>query len=423
MTTPPSDNDNSPMALLCHPAAYCVAGGALAFLPGFSSSWPGAVILSGLICVYGFYTYVKARREKDVVAQREAGDNCYLIGFVYTLAVITATIAGLAVAEGSTQAGVDAAQTETEAAQIRVQSLLWTVGIALTTSAVGMIWRFILLQGTRPPDDELEKHISKVAQSSHQLSDAVREISGAAAEFKGEADSVSKAMADYAAKIRGHADNITQEVSNPFLTLLDNLSGRIDDVFHKHLFTDIKGQLDSIIGSQETMLAALEKRLGESTAALKNSADAATKIAEEIERQLGAVVAAQEKALALIQQRLDKSARALESGAEAASESGEEIRKSLAELDDLRSKLESAVASQKQALVQIREQSSNLAGAMVAELHAVGEVYEGAEEQLRQKYREVSEKATQDLYDELVNGANRAMAGLEKGNSPEDGKK
>ena len=417
-------SDNHPAALLRHPAAYCVLGGALAFLPGFSSSWPGAAILAGLICVYGFYVYVAAKNNQiDMVDQREAGDNCYLIGFVYTLAVIIATIVNLATTGDSAQPGTDAVQASADAAQLKIESLLGTVGIALSTSAVGMIWRFVLLQGTRPPDDELEKHISKVAQSSHQLSAAVREISGAAVEFKGEADSTSKAMAEYAAKIRGHADNITQEVSNPFLTLLDNLSGRIDDVFHKHLFTDIKGQLDSIIGSQETMLAAIEKRLGESTAALKSSADAATKIAEEVERQLSAVVAAQEKTLALIQQRLDKSTRALESGAETASESGEEIRKSLAELDDLRSKLESAVASQKQALEQIREQSSNLAGAMVTELHAVGEIYEGAEQQLRQKYREVSEKATRDLYDELINGANRAMSGLEKGNSPEGDKK
>lgn len=155
--------------LLRFPVAYCVVGIALAlaFQP-IRADWWGLVVLGFLISLYGFL----AKGDKDE-RRLEVGDNCYFIGFVYTLSVITAS---LMLDAEELLAGTDT-----------LHPLLKTVGIALGTSVVGMTWRFGLT------------HDFQVSEDAFQA--AVREAAVAAAGLKGVLEQQQKATASAASAI------------------------------------------------------------------------------------------------------------------------------------------------------------------------------------------------------------------------------
>ena len=143
--------------MLRWPVAYCIVGIALAF--GFESvraSWWGLAILSGLIALYAFLS--KGDRDEG---RFQTGDNCYFIGFVYTLSIITASL--ILDAESLLQ-GADQ------------QSLLTTIGIALGTSVVGMVARFWLAHDIRVSQDALDEAVRKAALGAVALEGAVKEL-------------------------------------------------------------------------------------------------------------------------------------------------------------------------------------------------------------------------------------------------------
>ena len=147
--------------LLRYPVAYCVVGVALAaaFQP-IRADWWGLLVLGLLISLYGFL----AKGDKDA-RRLEVGDNCYFIGFVYTLSVITASLVFDA---DELLAGTDT-----------LHPLLKTVGIALGTSVIGMTWRFGLTHDVRVSEDAFQ--------------DAVREAAIAAAGLKGVLEQLQEA--------------------------------------------------------------------------------------------------------------------------------------------------------------------------------------------------------------------------------------
>lgn len=379
-----SSSKNRLGALLHHPALYCVVGAVCAFaFPSVRSSWFGMFFLCLLITVYAFYARMARNNPDNPADQREAGDHCYLIGFVYTLIVIVATLS-----------------RDAEQLVDSPDALLATVGIALGTSVWGMVCRFFLIQGAHMPEDRYEEHINAVAASSHELSAAVRSISGAADEYKNSFQSTARVMADYAEIIKKQAEHITQGVDEPFSTLLNNLSQRIDRMFDTNLFANINTQLEQVIQRQNEALVLIEERLKKSTGELGGGAAAAAESAREIEKstkqfadikeQLGEIVQGQEKALSLIRQQLDGFNAELKEGADATTVKTRAIREQVAKT-------------------------------LQEELEAISKIYADAEERLKslgQQYKNLSQKATKDLYDGLIDGAKQGMAEREKNNPP-----
>lgn len=161
-------------ALLRMPFTYCVVGIACAFFESVRADWTGLVVLGALIALYAFL----AKGDKDEGRFR-TGDNAYFLGFVYTLSVITLSL----ILDADTLLG---------GAGEGVSPLLKTIGIALGTSVIGMLCRFLLT------------HDIPVAEDVFDV--AVREAAVAAASLKGVVDSATKSAAPLSDAVREAAE-------------------------------------------------------------------------------------------------------------------------------------------------------------------------------------------------------------------------
>ena len=219
--------------MLRWPVAYCIVGIALAL--GFESvraSWWGLAILSGLIALYAFLS--KGDRDEG---RFQTGDNCYFIGFVYTLSIITASL--ILDAESLLQ-GADQ------------QSLLTTIGIALGTSVVGMVARFWLAHDIRVSQDALDEAVRKAALGAVALEGAVAELRVAVARAAEAIDEQSRTgttnLASLFETVHNRLDFAARQASKELQTVA---SRAIDQI----------GQQASML-SESTTDVARELRLG-----------------------------------------------------------------------------------------------------------------------------------------------------------------
>ena len=180
-------------AWLKNPITYCVVGIAFASLFEFiRSGLPGLFVLGALIGLYAFL----AKGERDDGRFR-TGDNSYFIGFVYTLSIITLSL----MLDADTLLG---------GAGDSVSSLLKTIGIALGTSVVGMLCRFLLTHDIRVAEDEFDRDVRAVAVAAYQM----------------------KGVVDVAAKSVGHLGGAVREAveaATPLSEVANGLRQAVDD--------------------------------------------------------------------------------------------------------------------------------------------------------------------------------------------------
>ena len=140
------------------PVLYCGVGIVLALLfEPIRADWLGLGTLGLLIGLYGFL----AKGEKDG-SRFQTGDNCYFIGFVYTLSIITASLI------------LDAESLLAGAGEGSLHPLLKTIGIALGTSVFGMLWRFGLTYDIRVGEDRFDDEVHRAAAAAAELSSVVK---------------------------------------------------------------------------------------------------------------------------------------------------------------------------------------------------------------------------------------------------------
>lgn len=140
------------------PVLYCIVGIVLAGLfEPIRADWWGLFLLGLLICLYGFL----AKGEKDGT-RFQVGDNCYFIGFVYTLSIITASLY------------LDAESLLAGAGAGSLHPLLKTIGIALGTSVFGMLWRFGLTYDVQVSEDRFDSEVHRAAVAAAELSSVVK---------------------------------------------------------------------------------------------------------------------------------------------------------------------------------------------------------------------------------------------------------
>lgn len=203
--------------LLRHPAFYCAAG-VVAMLVFRESLLDdnyilGLILLSCMICIYAFFG------NKGVGAgseRREIGDNCYLIGFVYTLSVIAVTL----------MTNADEIGNEGD-----VDMVIRAVGIAMATSVIGMIIRLFFHYDAQEPENEFDSIVSKV--------------NSAALLLKGNIDMMSKQinrMENHFTKILSTFDSVGQDAHKA-------LSGLSDEIRNEMLKT-----AQAVNENAETML-------------------------------------------------------------------------------------------------------------------------------------------------------------------------
>ena len=231
------------------PITYCVVGIALAFFfESVRADWAGLVVLGALVILYAFL----AKGEKDDGRFR-TGDNSYFIGFVYTLSIITLSLM------------LDA-DTLLDGAGDGVSPLLKTIGIALGTSVVGMLCRFLLTHDIRVAEDEFDRE--------------VRAAAAAAAQLKGTVDAAAKSAAHLGGAVREAA-----EASAPLSKVVNGLRQTVD-VASRDMETLVRATRASVDEATKTVRALTTRTAADNADAVGYLQKAANAHAEALQASL-----------------------------------------------------------------------------------------------------------------------------------------
>lgn len=208
-------------AVIKNPLPYCAAGILLAMSERVRSEIEiGLFLLVVPILLYAFVAYVR-KDETPVISETEIGNNCYLIGFVFTLTVITISLMT-----------VDSERLLIE--ELIRDQLLETIGIALGTSVVGMVLRVgFHSAGT---DVSPETYLEKVNTQARMLEQVFVDLNKSTNMAKGELNSYSDTLRDE-----------TRKLLEEFRKSQTSLTKVIDEKFNKSIestFSVIKQDLD-----------------------------------------------------------------------------------------------------------------------------------------------------------------------------------
>ena len=194
-------------ALLKMPIIYCVVGiVACALFESVRAGWTGLGVLGALVSLYAWLA--KGQRDEG---RFRTGDNSYFIGFVYTLSVITLSL----ILDADTLLG---------GAGGGVSPLLKTIGIALGTSVVGMLWRFGLTHDIVVAEDAFDDAMRDAAVAAASLKGAMREAADAADALKGVVSETAEATAPLRGAVREAAD-----AAAPLTKVVNGVRQTIDD--------------------------------------------------------------------------------------------------------------------------------------------------------------------------------------------------
>jgi len=238
-------------SLLQHPVLYCVLGGVLAAsFHGVRAEWTGLVVLSALIFLYGFLSKELSREGagKAKLTPHEIGDNCYFIGFVYTLLVITLALIFDA---QEIVSGADSKEA--------LHPLLKTVGIALGTSVAGMLGRFILTHGKEVPENEFDRITNNIAVAANKLSGTVKRIESETGKFASSLASWSESMKVHSDTLVGETERVGTSLERSAGKVMQSLSEQVSTMWEKTELTELSVALKKIIEDHRAGMAEISK--------------------------------------------------------------------------------------------------------------------------------------------------------------------
>ena len=410
------------MPVLKYPLFYCLAGAALALFPSVRAGWEGLLALGGLISLYGFF----AKGEKsDAAVRHKVGDDCYFIGFVYTLVVITATLVlDVDALLGESGSGGD------------LRPILTTVGVALGTSVVGMMWRFFLVHGVETPEHEFESHVSRVARAADQLTGTVERVGDSVREVESSMKSTAKSMAAYAVRVEEESWKVGGAMKRVADELLEDFGRKIADALQTTHFEGVREALHSAVEEHRAAISQVVAAMRHSLAEL----DGAAKISAANVEAVSGALAALESAVG--EGRMSATHSAIRGFAEQVEKLNEGLRLlGDGALDG--GKLSGLIAAMRNFGEQVETLNGNLRGLAEKQAEAVGaagrdlerlrKVRDAFDElmksisgdaeavaKIKEDYRREFDKAasaalkeTHELYARLIGGANLALAGLD----------
>ena len=285
-------------ALLQYPVLYCLIGIGLSYFDWMRHSLWGLVVLTLLISLYGFF----AKGEKDN-KRFEIGDNCYFIGFVYTLSVIAWTVFQ----------GYESLTTGEE--QV-LGLLLLTIGVALGTSIAGMLWRFGLTHGIEISKDAFQRKVDEIARSANRLESAVERITAGAQKTETALNNTAEAMEQYAIKISRDVQLTEERMTEVAEKMLAEFGKQAADALQNTNFEESQKALKKTLEEHRRAAKAAGELIEQSAAALsgavgKTREDA--KSAGEALEELNTIAAAMpEKISNLVSASLEKLRRAMD---------------------------------------------------------------------------------------------------------------
>ena len=366
-------------SLLFFPPTYIAAGVALVLWPPLRENfWAGTAALGGLIALYGFF----AKDDPDST-RTKVGDNCYFIGFVYTLAVVAISL--------------DAAARFSRLhpdLPIDASALLNAVAIALSTSVVGMVLRFVVGYQFEEPPDELERLIKETAKQVEKVEAATGRLGDATARIADEVETVKDSLGGAARSARAWADEIDDAAREAGAyaereaeKLLAAFGEKITDTLAQTHFDKIRADLQEAVAAHRDSVEKITDTLAGSLSRL----DDATESGKEKSKALNVALVKIKTAVA------DDKWRA--------------VGEAVAQFESLRESLQAIAAAAAADLARgqkIRESFDSLADGMRADIEAIGKI--------KADYRRVHEEAakealaeTHKLYAQLIGrGANRA---------------
>lgn len=259
------------------PIMYCLIGiGAASYEP-IRAGWWGLVILGAMISIYAFL----AKGEKDE-GRFQTGDNCYFIGFVYTLSIITLSLI------------LDAEALLGGTGERSLHPLLKTIGIALGTSVVGMLWRFGLTYDIRVGEDAFDN--------------AVREAAAAANSLKGIVKDLGQTIEEASELIRGQSQTSVADLNGLFEAFYSRLGATAADT-SKTLQSIVTRAAESI----EQHGSSLTQSTADMVEILRRNTEAHAKAVQEsldsISSSLDSYASAVDASAARVGETLDRAAR------------------------------------------------------------------------------------------------------------------
>ncbi len=228
-------------SLLQQPALYCVLGVLVVFVPLFRNDWWGLAVFIMLITVYGWLS-----KDGEELTRIEVGDNCYFIGFVYTLLVVTAALF------------IDAEKIVNAGNKEALGPLLKTIGIALGSSIWGMICRLRLAHGAGTPENEFDRITNNIALAANKLSRTVKDIEFEAEQFalslKTHSDMLMTETGKVSVSLGKSAEKVVQSFSAQISVMWERIEFKELSAALKKITEDHQAGIIEISETQETAL-------------------------------------------------------------------------------------------------------------------------------------------------------------------------
>lgn len=204
--------------LVAHPLLYVGAGVLLCFLfESLRTSLLGLLVLCLLMLVYACLA-----PKSDAANPAEIGDNCYFIGFIFTLVVISVTIFSLVAPDGIPEVGQDP-----------VDSLLRAVAVALGTSVWGMLLRFWFAHQHKDPDQLLEQRMRRISSETARLANSL--------------NSAVSTTDEYAAQVRRETHDLSASLNREFIALIEQFAVQINDKLGQVHFDRVHSELQRAV--------------------------------------------------------------------------------------------------------------------------------------------------------------------------------
>lgn len=452
--------------LLIAPATYCVVGTLLAVYKPIRADWWGLLVLGSLVCLYAFLAKGERTAERHAI-----GDNCYIVGFVYTLSIITLSL----ILDAESMLGIDGQPAE-------LHPLLRTIGIALGTSVVGMFCRFALTQGVEISEDAFERAVGRTAISAAKLHGVVKRLDETVSALDATVGVVDLSLAKtvgaidaYSKEVEKESERVGESLSSAATRLLENYQAHVtttlDDLsastsqFSRRMNEDWRGAVEPVRRALEAAstsinnytvrmdsetksvgetlnrsVADVVEDLGHKTAQVLQANpfdDVRDAVAATVDMHRKGVEATQtllNEALNDLRKQIDKSIHnAQETRALVESlqnlDGGNTLGKAYQAMDRFTGSLDKVSGS----LSQLTDQQSKATDAAVdqlARLHTSGASYDTLMETLREDLNEISNlkdryrqqfdeaatvalRETHRLYSRLIGGATIALSGLD----------
>ncbi|MCY4325395.1 MAG: hypothetical protein OXC81_05175 [Betaproteobacteria bacterium] len=325
----------------------------------------GALVLGGIISMFAFFGYF-GNPEK----RREVADNCYLLGFLFTLAMVVATLQGLGSQEIRSVAN----------------ELLSAIGIAMATSVIGMVLRIVILDRHFEPADHLTKEYRIVADRLQELASSMEDSKAAAESYRNDLAELSESTRLYRRNLVSEAENLGGMLDRHTAQVAKTLGGSIAESLDLEEFGKARQQ----ITDATKFISPITREIADNMRAMGDAID-------RMQLKFSSSYAAD------LASRLESIGRSMAEMENAVGNLASTARDTVADLQGLGSEL---VVSTQSNLVQLRKQA-------LADLEEIGKLKESYRNEFEKASREALAE-THKLYASLIAGADLVLSSGDK---------